>query len=72
MVRARIGYFRLGRQREPSERSGLQVERSRHPRREEAPGGPGPGRGHRSDLWRMRSVKEYKGAETMKKKCPRK
>ena len=50
MVRARIGYFRLGRQREPSERSGLQVERSRHPRREEAAGGPGPGRGRAAPL----------------------
>ena len=49
-MRARIGYFRLGRQREPSERSGLQVERSRHPRREEAPGGPGPGGGRAAPL----------------------
>ena len=50
MVRARIGYFRLGRQREPSQRSGLQAERSRHPRREEAAGGLGPGGGRAAPL----------------------
>ena len=48
MVRARIGYFRLG--RETSERSGLQAESSRHPRREEAAGGPGPGGGRAAPL----------------------
>ena len=48
MVRARIGYFRLG--RETSERSGLQAERSRHPRREEAAGGLGPGGGRAAPL----------------------
>ena len=49
-MRARIGYFKLGRQREPTKRGGLQVERSRRPLCKDAAGGPRPGGGRAAPL----------------------